>query len=92
MLVQYGLVGFIAIGAIFMAIVRSGLQLMRLVPDPGSAEYQFVIIFWGMLTAYLVQGLFADVVSFPLVGSLLFLFAGILESLRLRALRYVGNP
>jgi O-antigen ligase len=92
MLVQYGLVGFIAIGAIFMAIVRSGLQLMRLVPDPGSAEYQFVIIFWGMLTAYLVQGLFADVVSFPLVGSLLFLFAGILESLRLRALRYVEKP
>jgi O-antigen ligase len=87
MLVQYGLIGFIAFGAIFIAIVRSGLQLMRLLPDQGSAEYQFVILFWGMLTAYLVQGLFADVVSFPLVGSLLFLFAGIVESLRIRVLR-----
>jgi O-antigen ligase len=86
MLVQYGLIGFIAFGAIFLAIVRSGLQLMRLVPDQGRAEYQFVILFWGMLAVYLVQGLFADVVSFPLVGPLLFLFAGILESLRIRAL------
>jgi O-antigen ligase len=86
MLVQYGLIGFLAFGAIFLAIVRSGLQLMRLVPDQGRAEYQFVVLFWGMLAVYLVQGLFADVVSFPLVGPLLFLFAGILESLRIRAL------
>jgi hypothetical protein len=57
-----------------------------MVPYHDSAERQFVILFWGMLTAYLVQGLFADVVAFPMVNSLVFLFAGILESLRVRAL------
>jgi O-antigen ligase len=91
-LVQYGLIGFIAFGAIFLAIVRSGVALMRTVSNHDSAQRQFVILFWGMLTAYLVQGLFADVVSFPLVNSLLFLFAGILESLRLRALSLHRSP
>jgi O-antigen ligase len=85
-LVQYGLIGFIAFGAIFFTIARSGVALARMVPYHDSAERQFVILFWGMLTAYLVQGLFADVVAFPMVNSLVFLFAGILESLRVRAL------
>jgi O-antigen ligase len=85
-LVQYGLTGFIAFGAIFLAIVRSGIALMRMVPDHDSAQRRFVILFWGMLTAYLVQGLFADVVAFPFLSCLLFLFAGVLESLRLRTL------
>jgi O-antigen ligase len=85
MLVQYGLIGFIAFGAIFWTIVKSGVATMRMVPDDDSPIRQFVILFWGMLTAYLVQGLFADVVAFPLVNSLLFLFAGIVDRLRLNA-------
>lgn len=85
-LVQYGLIGLIAYGAIFFAIVRSGITLMRMVPDPDSAQRQFVIFFWGMLAAYLVQGLFADVVAFPFLGALLFIFAGILDRLRLEVL------
>ena len=92
MLVQFGLIGFIAFGAIFLSMVKSGVTLMRMVPDHGSAQRQFVILFWGMLTAYLVQGLFADVVAFPLVNSLLFLFAGILERLRLKALSLHRPP
>ena len=89
-LVQYGLIGFIAFGAIFLAIVRSGITLMRMVPDHDSVQRQFVILFWGMLAAYLVQALFADVVAFPFLSCLLFLFAGVLESLRLRALSLNG--
>ena len=89
-LVQYGLIGFIAFGAIFLAIVRSGITLMRMVPDHDSAQRQFVVLFWGMLAAYLVQALFADVVAFPFLSCLLFLFAGVLESLRLRALSLNG--
>ena len=59
---------------------------MRMVPDPDSAQRQFVILFWGMLAAYLVQGLFADVVAFPFLGALLFIFAGMLDRLRLEVL------
>jgi O-antigen ligase len=84
-IVQYGLIGFIAFGAIFLNIGRSAVTLMRRVPDHASPQRQFVVLFLGMLTAYLVQGLFADVVAFPFLGCLLFVYAGILESLRLRA-------
>jgi len=84
------LIGFIGFGAIFLAIVRSGITLMRMVPDHDSAQRQFVILFWGMLAAYLIQALFADVVAFPFLSCLLFLFAGVLESLRLRALSLNG--
>lgn len=85
-LVQYGLIGLLAYGAIFVAMVRSGVTLMRLVPDPGSAQRQFVILFWGMLAAYLVQGLFADVAAFPFLGALLYIFAGMVDRLRLEVL------
>ena len=82
-LVQYGLIGLLAYGGVFLAIVSSGVTLMRMVPDPDSAQRQFVIFFWGILAAYLVQGLFADVVAFPFLGALLFIFAGMADRLRL---------
>ena len=89
-LVQYGLIGLVAYGAVFLSIVTSGITLMRMAPDPDSMQRQFVIFFWGMLAAYLVQALFADVVAFPFLSCLLFLFAGVLESLRLKALSLNG--
>lgn len=82
-LVQYGLIGLAAYAAIFVYIVRSGITLMRSVPDPDSGQRQFVVLFWGMLAAYLVVGLFTDVVAFTFLGALLYIFAGVLDRLRL---------
>jgi O-antigen ligase len=86
MLVQYGLVGLVLYGAIVFNIIRSGASLMRMFPDSESAQRQFVICFWGMLAAYLVQGLFADVAAFPFLGALLYVFAGVVDRLRLEVL------
>jgi len=82
-LVQYGLLGLVLYIAIFVAIVRSAITLARMLPDSEGSERQFVALYSGMLAAYLVQGLFVDTAAFPLMGSLAFLFAGILERLRL---------
>ena len=87
-LVQYGLVGFLAHAAVFVAIIRSGVTLMRKITNPHSPRRHFAVLFWGMLAAYLVQGLFADVVAFPFLGALLFVFAGILDRLRVEAVSF----
>jgi O-antigen ligase len=82
--VQYGLLGLVIYGAILFLIVKSGATLMRMFPHSESAERQFVVLFLGMLVTYLVQGMFADVAAYTMLGSLLYLFAGVLEGLRLR--------
>jgi len=83
-LVQYGLVGLLLYGALVFLMAESAATVMRMFPHPDSAEHQFAVLFYGMLGTYLVQGMFADVGAYTILGPLLYIFAGVLDGVRLR--------
>lgn len=87
MLVQYGAVGLVLYVSIFYVMFRSSLGFFRLLKVQNKAQRQLLVSFWAVLACYLVQGVFVDIVAFPFLGALVFVFAGTVEGahLRLRA-------
>jgi len=83
--VQLGLIGLVPYITILLLILRSSLFLRRLSVAQQSFAYRSVIFFWGVLTIYLVHGLFGEIASLTFLSSLFYILGGALDGLRLRS-------
>lgn len=75
-LVEWGLVGLLLYGAIFVLFGAASIELWRLARGPGYPSW-FAAFFLGATVVTLVQGLLVDLPAFQYLNNSYFLLAGV---------------
>jgi len=83
MLAETGMVGLLLYLALLLAFITCSIQLYRRLPEsaPGPICRDFLILYWVLFAAYLVDGMFRETSVHPFTNSLFFGIGGIVVAL-----------